>query len=110
MASPLHPLKSMVIFNPAIRSYELYLYTEERDGSIHAATPAVMERIDEGKEILGPLLRMDPVSAQILIDELWKAGVRPHEIGGAGELAATQRHLDDMRKIAFNFLDMKERS
>lgn len=40
--------------------------------------------------------------AQTLMDDLWNAGLRPTEgTGSAGALAATQRHLDDMRKLVF---------
>lgn len=39
--------------------------------------------------------------AQVLMDDLWNAGLRPTEgTGSAGSLRATERHLDDMRKIA----------
>jgi hypothetical protein len=40
--------------------------------------------------------------AQSLIDELWVIGLRPSEgTGSAGALAATQRHLEDMRALVF---------
>ena len=40
-----------------------------------------------------------------LIDELWSAGLRPSEgTGSAGSLAATERHLADMRAFAFHAL------
>lgn len=41
---------------------------------------------------------------QNLMDALWKHGIRPAEIGTAGHLAATQKHLEDMRAIAFSQL------
>ena len=31
--------------------------------------------------------------AQVLMDDLWTAGLRPRDIGTAGHLAATQEHL-----------------
>ncbi len=40
--------------------------------------------------------------AQRLIDELWNAGLRPAGgIGSVGQLAATERHLADMRALVF---------
>lgn len=42
------------------------------------------------------LLRQDAVK---LMDELWKIGVRPTDIGTPGHLSATQRHLEDFRAI-----------
>ena len=47
-------------------------------------------------------------TAQILMDELWRCGIRPTEgTGSAGSLAATERHLEDMRAIAFGSLGAK---
>jgi hypothetical protein len=40
------------------------------------------------------------------MDELWTCGVRPTEASGAaGILEATERHLEDMKKIAFQLLE-----
>lgn len=50
-----------------------------------------------------PALSLDLNGAQNLMDELWNAGVRPTEgTGSAGSLAATERHLEDMRSIVFS--------
>lgn len=44
-------------------------------------------------------------AAQRLMDDLWSCGLRPTEgAGSAGALAATQKHLDDMRKLVFETL------
>lgn len=43
--------------------------------------------------------------AQMLFDDLWKAGVRPNnEFGSAGHLESVKYHLEDMRNIAFKQL------
>lgn len=39
------------------------------------------------------------VALQSLMDTLWDNGFRPADIGTAGHLAATQKHLDDMRAL-----------
>jgi hypothetical protein len=53
-------------------------------------------------------------AAQTLMDDLWACGVRPTEgKGSAGALKATEKHLEDMRKITFGFLkraDINERT
>lgn len=42
------------------------------------------------------------------MDALWHCGLRPSEgTGSAGSLAATEKHLKDMRAIAFDLLQMK---
>jgi hypothetical protein len=48
----------------------------------------------------------DEAVMQSLMDELWKLGVRPSDIGTAGHLAATQAHLSDMRAIVSKQLDV----
>jgi hypothetical protein len=51
-----------------------------------------------------PLLiidRRDPGLTD-LMDSLWALGIRPSDIGTPGHLAATQKHLEDMRKLAFH--------
>ena len=63
------------------------------------AVDVTMEKIEEGM-MLGPVLRIDDTAAQVLMDDLWQAGFRPTEgSGSAGSLRATERHLEDMRKI-----------
>ena len=51
---------------------------------------------------LEPSFAMSRDSAQQLMDELWNVGLRPTEgTGSAGSLAATERHLADMRALVF---------
>lgn len=47
-----------------------------------------------------PALRISGDEGQQLMDELWRCGLRPSEgSGSAGSLAATERHLEDMRAL-----------
>lgn len=63
------------------------------------ATSVTTEPYKPG-EVLKPLLSIDGRQAQVLMDDLWACGLRPTEgSGSAGSLAATERHLADMRKI-----------
>ena len=49
-----------------------------------------------------PALRMSRDSAQQLMDELFRIGIRPSDgSGSAGQMAATERHLEDMRRLVF---------
>lgn len=64
----------------------------------------VMERVEEGL-IVQPTVRLGRDEAQTLMDDLWNAGIRPTEgAGSAGSLRATEKHLADMRLIAFRQL------
>jgi len=60
----------------------------------------VMSKLDEGLEL--PTVKISKTAAQVLMDDLWNSGIRPTEgAGSAGSLRATEKHLEDMRKIAF---------
>lgn len=51
-------------------------------------------------------LRLERDAAQVLMDDLWASGIRPTEgTGSAGSLKATQAHLEDMRKLVFDYLN-----
>lgn len=52
-----------------------------------------------------PFHNISTTAAQQLMDELWRCGVRPTEAAGsAGAMAATQKHLEDMRTISMGLL------
>lgn len=52
--------------------------------------------------ILEPTFKLQREQAQLLMDDLWNCGLRPSEgTGSAGALVATQKHLEDMRKLVF---------
>lgn len=67
--------------------------------------PVEMKPYDEQSDYatrLPPTLQLRGETAQYLMDQLWQCGLRPTEgTGSAGSLAATQRHLDDMRALVF---------
>ena len=69
------------------------------------ATQLVMTDLEEsgGEGVYHPpLFGLTPERAQLLMDDLWAAGIRPsQEEGAAGALAAKDEHLQDMRVIAF---------
>lgn len=92
------------ISTPWNRTIGIYL-AEIRDGKLYAfVTNLVMTHYEEkdfGKEIQ-PSFSLDPTDAQALMDDLWNCGLRPSEgTGSAGALAATQKHLEDMRTLVF---------
>jgi len=65
------------------------------------AEPLIMKQHEENT-VAEPTFRLDREYAQLLMDDLWVAGIRPTEgTGSAGALAATQKHLEDMRTLVF---------
>lgn len=82
----------------------IYMRQRTAEGSYAVALPVTMQRRDPGL-IVEPMLRLGIQGAQQLMDELWQCGLRPKEgTGSAGSLAATERHLGDMQKIALGLL------
>jgi len=64
------------------------------------AKPVESMYIEPGAEPQQPTFRIAPEAAQQFMDSLWKSGLRPTEgTGSAGSLAATEKHLSDMRAI-----------
>jgi len=67
----------------------------------------VFEEVEEGL-ISDATFALNIDEAQGLMDDLWNCGLRPTEgSGSAGSLRATEKHLEDMRKIAFMGLEEK---
>lgn len=84
-------------FNGAIA---LYGY-DQHDRQRFAAQPLMLQAVEEGV-MHEPFMKLPYEDAQRLMDELWNCGLRPSEgSGSAGSLAATQRHLEDMRSLVF---------
>lgn len=68
------------------------------------AEPLVMKpKTDE--ELMCELdatMQLRPSEAQQFMDELWRVGIRPTEgAGSVGQMAATEKHLEDMRRLVF---------
>jgi len=62
-------------------------------------------------ECLVSTCRIGNNAAQEIMDQLWQIGFRPSEgTGSASALAATQKHLDDMRKLVFNDKEVRDES
>ena len=89
------------------RSYAVHVFVNEQtpaSGSIirSYATQMTLQRVPDG-EVCDPLplMHLDATAAQQLMDELWRAGIRPTDGGSTmGQYSAMQRHLNDMRKLA----------
>jgi hypothetical protein len=81
---------------------DIKILLKQRSGNgVATAEPIVMQTREEG-ELYQPSFRLKQHQAQVLMDDLWHTGLRPTEgTGSAGALAATERHLEDMKKIVF---------
>lgn len=68
-----------------------------------AVEDVVLSTREEG-EWIKPFVTLTRNEARELMDSLWRSGVRPTEQGGPGQIAALERHLEDMRAIAFGYV------
>lgn len=90
--------------NPSMAGFEIWVVHREYSGALSVMAPGAF-RPEEEAGMAEPTLRLRPEAIQSLMDELWNQGVRPTTNESAGQFAAQGRHLEDMRKIAFMFLE-----
>ncbi len=104
------PNLKFLIRRDEIFGQELWLrmYANAANGDIILPEPISFKthKRDEGLAMVSQAdMILTPTSAQQLMDELWHCGMRPTEgTGSAGSLAATQRHLGDMRSLVAKLL------
>lgn len=68
------------------------------------AKPIEFVTLEEGEAIQDPALNLSIDQAQFLMDELWSVGLRPTQgKQSEGMVAATERHLSDMRALVCRF-------
>lgn len=68
------------------------------------AEPAQMKGVIESAqwEPRPETFTLAPDAAQVLMDDLWRSGIRPTEdAASAGQMSAVLKHLDDMRMLVF---------
>jgi hypothetical protein len=84
------------------RGFDFHLLERRLDGQMFHVSKVEMEPLEDHAWNPQPLVTLHDEEAQALMDELWQCGLRPSEgSGSAGSLAATERHLEDMRKLVF---------
>lgn len=89
------------------RRIEVLIGYADPDGGLPTfAEPVTLRRQETEGNYVAPTMTLHREEAQRLMDALWEVGLRPTEgSGSAGALAATERHLADMRRIAFGQLE-----
>jgi hypothetical protein len=90
-------------YNPAYGCYDIYAFNRNGDKHFLGKPIEFTEVVEKYERPSGPTAVLDKLSAQALIDELWRAGVRPSNgEGSVGEIAAVRNHLADMQNLVFN--------
>jgi hypothetical protein len=84
---------------------KITFFQKVREGVVAVGQPLTMIESPAYLQIEKPTLTLDFVESQALMDQLWDCGVRPTQgSGSAGSLLATEKHLEDMRKITSGLL------
>ena len=95
------PLEIRATASPWWRGVDILL----RQGTAYGVK-VLMEAKEPGV-VVDPTVRISVDEAQTLMDDLWRCGLRPAEgAGSAGAMRAVERHVDDLRKIAFKAMDI----
>jgi hypothetical protein len=93
-------MEAIARLQPWSKKVEVVLQ-EVRHGEFYIAKGLDFEKVEEGL-YQAPTFTLNSNDTQKLMDDLWHCGYRPSEgSGSAGQLAATQRHLEDMRTLVF---------
>ena len=93
--------------NYIANSYELYGFMSSREGMterepvIRAAKSMTFVEVEPGNSS-DPFVKLTRAEAQFLMDELYRAGIRPSDLGSAGQVEALKLHLEDMRRLVFD--------
>lgn len=95
-------LNIRAMYAPWHRGVELLV----RDGTQYGIRVEMQPRGDG--QNLDPTLTISETAAQVLMDDLWAAGIRPTEgAGSAGAMRRAEAHIEDLRKIAFKTLGVE---
>lgn len=100
---PIGKLEFLIAKRPEwSRGLRLYMRVVDRGRSFLGRNVVFEEQNEDARIEAEPVLTLDPEVAVQLMDELWRAGVRPTEVGTGGQLDAVRYHLEDMRRIVFS--------
>jgi hypothetical protein len=92
---------------PWVDGVAVYAFTRRDDQTVSVGQSVTFVDRPAGvaADYNDPTLHLNYESAQMLMDSLWDCGLRPSEgSGSAGAMAATQKHLEDMRRLVFKEL------
>lgn len=96
-------IKARIHRSPFSDKIEVAVFHQQPGRLTAVAEPITWREVPDGEMVLDPTFAIDPDEAQLFMDSLWDAGVRPSQAkGSAGQLTATERHLADMRALVFD--------
>jgi hypothetical protein len=84
---------------------EFYLAQYISPDKVAYGVSVVMESVPQGQAPSGETFTLSEDETQQLFNELWNAGFRPPHYAGSEAIEKQAAHLEDMRRIAFKFID-----
>lgn len=92
--------------NHSCQSFDIYI-SEEVNGVFYFADALTLTKSDRFTYV-EPSVRLSEEQAQKLTNDLWIAGYRPSSgAPSTGQIEATNKHLNDMRRIVESKLKVK---
>lgn len=80
---------------------DIFLFFKDFNG-IHLLHGDVVELLPKDGTAAKPTLSLSPSALQAFADALDKMGIKPQKGFIEGKLAATEKHLEDMRRLVFD--------
>ncbi len=98
------PIKFFATLRDFGHNIALNIGQQLTDNRFAVAQPILMDAHDvDSMYPDAPALSLTQDEAQQLMDELFRIGIRPSDgSGSAGQMAATEKHLEDMRRLVFS--------
>jgi len=92
--------------SPVQVCYDFYLGRRDREQNKVFAAEIILKEVSPAT--LNPAsFQLDPDAAQMLMDTMWQAGLRPSDgQASTGQLKATELHLQDTRNLNAQLLDV----
>lgn len=93
--------------NLARGTYDILAGRHLPDGRFEAVTSLTIETLPPGSSHPGVSAQLNASEAQALLEELWKAGLRPRDArdyGTTGHVKALEKHAETMEAIAIGLL------
>lgn len=86
-------------FNHSMRAVQFFLEEEDDQGGKTHGAEVILHQVVPGG-MTPALFTLTPESAVVLMDDLWRAGIRPSDIRHAQEtVAAKEQHIADLRGV-----------
>lgn len=93
--------------DPAV-SFDISLFGYSQDYTKRIVDIVVEHRDPSDCSVRMASLLLGRENAQVLMDDLWRCGVRPTDgAGTAGSMRAVERHLEDMRALVAHYTKAK---